>query len=123
MTAPKYSPGTLRWLEARTRENIIFNHLVELIQTRDTQRRPDAPDGVIRYLKQAGFMTVTPPHKWDNGRRWTYRLTEKCLRIVEDMENCQDMTQKMPARALENAQSGRTVPIQASSIEEGKRNE
>ena len=82
---PRYPPQTLKWLEARSRENMCFIYFEELIKIRDTGQRPTRRDKTLRDLLNEGLIIKTPP---STNRKWVWglKLSETCQRIVEDME-------------------------------------
>ena len=48
---PPLSASTLRWLEVRSCENLVFFFRVELFETRDHKIRPRVPGNVYRQLR------------------------------------------------------------------------
>jgi len=115
LTRPNYSPETLRWLRARCEENLIISNFVELVETRDTRARPKVDKFVLRRLKNYGVVTTIS----FGVQPYEYHLSPKCLRVIQDLEERQNMTPIVPARATENAQSGRIDPHGESRVIEG----
>lgn len=72
------------WALKRTKENLVSYYRAELLETLQTNRRPDVPAGVIRRLKLLGLLTNT--RHGSPGRRpfWSYRLSDEAQEILED---------------------------------------
>jgi len=118
--SPNYSAQTLLWLEVRTFENMVYFFAEELERIRRTGKRPPGTsDGTHRLMLRTGILTRC---KGSRGNTIFFKVSPRALKELKKLKSQEltKLTQKMPARALENAQSGRTVPIQASSTEEGE---
>ena len=91
----------IRFCEARSLENMIVFHFVELIHCRDTETRPEVPHRVYRQLKKMGILRVERCR-----REVSYVLSDYVLRVIAELE-----LSKMTAK---NAQVGlsehRNVP-------------
>ena len=96
----------IRFCEARSLENMIVFHFVELIHCRDTETRPEVPHRVYRQLIKMGVLRV------ERSRRVvSYVLSDYALRVIADLELSQKMTAKNAPRGLfEHAPEGQSVP-------------
>ena len=102
---PPLSASTLRWLEARSRENLILYHAVELIETRDTGTRPRVRPNVYRRLLRDGLISKTK-----RGHDVDYILSPLVLTILSDLELSKMTAKDAPSGLFELSPGGQPVP-------------
>lgn len=112
--APVYSPHVMRWLEARNFENMVYFYQTELKHViRTGKKHPGIPSGAYRVMCRTGILTRS---KGSRRNSVHFSVSPRAMKIIEKSKELTKMSQKMPARALENALSGRIDPHGESRV-------
>lgn len=77
-----YPPKVMKWLQARSNENLVIHYAEELRETRDTGNRPDIPKNARSRMVDLNIMQI----KREGMMGYSYVLTPRTKRILEDLE-------------------------------------